>query len=94
MELIQINLILPQQLRKLIGDQTSVEIMGDKIYDVIEQLDLVYPTFKERLIDEDGEIKPYFNLFLGTLNIKDLEGIETKIYQGDTIRLILSRAGG
>jgi molybdopterin synthase sulfur carrier subunit len=39
-------------------------------------------------------MRAFVNLFLGQDNIKDLQGLETPLSEGDTLRLIPSIAGG
>jgi adenylyltransferase/sulfurtransferase len=46
------------------------------------------------LFNEGGELRPFVNLFVGESNIKDLQGVDTPIKDGDRIMLIPSIAGG
>jgi sulfur-carrier protein adenylyltransferase/sulfurtransferase len=45
-------------------------------------------------LQRHGDLRNFVNLFLGENNIKDLQGLETPLNEGDTLRLIPSIAGG
>ena len=53
-----------------------------------------YPTLEQHLYSSKGELRAFVNLFLGENNIKDLQGLDTPLNEGDTLRLIPSIAGG
>ncbi len=53
-----------------------------------------FPALKQHLFNGDDEMRPFVNLFLGENNVKDLQGLETPLNDGDTLRLIPSIAGG
>jgi hypothetical protein len=53
-----------------------------------------FPTIKPHLFNDGGELRPFVNLFLGENNIKDLQGVNTPITDGDKLVLIPSIAGG
>jgi molybdopterin converting factor small subunit len=53
-----------------------------------------YPTLEQHLYNGHGDLRNFVNLFLGENNIKDLQGLETPLNEGDTLRLIPSIAGG
>jgi adenylyltransferase/sulfurtransferase len=46
------------------------------------------------LFNDSGELRPFVNLFVGENNIKDLQGVNTPIQDGDKLVLIPSIAGG
>jgi len=48
----------------------------------------------ETVLKQDGTLRSFVNLFLAGTNIKDLDGLQTKLEPGDTLRLVPSIAGG
>ncbi len=60
----------------------------------LNDLTVQFPAIKPHLFNEGGELRPFVNLFVGEHNIKDLQGVETPIKDGDKIMLIPSIAGG
>ncbi|MCK8522363.1 MoaD/ThiS family protein [Aquimarina sp. D1M17] len=89
-----VSLKFPTQFSKFIDDQKSIQFKGNRVADLLDHLDIEYGSVKERLLEEDGQVKPYINLFLENKNINVLKGLETEVNDGSCISLLLSRAGG
>jgi molybdopterin converting factor small subunit len=84
----------PSQFSSYINNEKTAEFDGDKIADLLEHLEDTFGNVKERIMEDDGKLRPYINFFVGAKNIKDKEGLNTLIENGDKITLLLSRAGG
>lgn len=89
------KLRFPSQLSRFINNAESVQFNGDKIVDLFEHLETTYTNVKERVF-EDGEqqLRPYFNVFIGKQNINTMDGIYSVIPEGETVSILLARAGG
>lgn len=61
---------------------------------LLEELGARYPLFARRVRDERGEVRRYVNIFLGPDNIRDLEGLESTLDQGQEVLIMQSVAGG
>jgi len=85
---------IPTPLRSYTNGQSEVNINGSNISDALTDLTSQYPTIKPHLFNEGGELRPFVNLFIGENNIKDLQGVDTPIKDGDRLVLIPSIAGG
>jgi len=85
---------IPTPLRPYTSGQAEVEVHGIKINEVFDDLITQYPTLKSHLYDAAGKMRPFVNVFLGEHNIKDLQGMDTPIREGDRLMLIPSIAGG
>jgi molybdopterin converting factor small subunit len=95
MKLTAVKINFPAQVAKFINNETSVEFEGDRVVDLIDALDQKYGNFKQRLFEDDGrQVRPYFNFFIGKKNINMLDGIYTAIPEGETVSILLARAGG
>ena len=71
-----------------------MNIRGSNIADALTDLTTQYPSIKPHLFNEGGELRPLVNLFVGENNIKDRQGVDTPIQDGDRLVLIPSIAGG
>ena len=69
-------------------------INGSNISDALNDLTTQYPALKPHLFNDGGDLRPFVNLFVGENNIKDLQGVNTPIKDGEKIMLIPSIAGG
>lgn len=85
---------IPTPLRKLTKDQAEVEATGSTIRDVVDDLDKQFPGFKERMCDDQGELRRFVNVYVGEEDIRFLKGLETEIPSGELVSIIPAVAGG
>lgn len=85
---------IPTPLRPYTDGQSEVSVDGSNISDALTDLTTQYPALKPHLFNEGGQLRPFVNLFIGEDNIKDLQGVDTPITDGDRLVLIPSIAGG
>lgn len=91
----RVKLKFPTQLSKFINHADTVHFEGGRVIDLIDSLESIYGNVKERLMEEENtRIRPYFNLFIGRNNINTLEGLYSVIPEGETLSILLARAGG
>jgi adenylyltransferase/sulfurtransferase len=88
------TLRIPTPLRAYTSGKSEVTVTGANIADALTDLTTQYPAIKPHLFNEGSELRPFVNLFVGESNIKDLQGVDTPIKDGDRIMLIPSIAGG
>jgi molybdopterin converting factor small subunit len=88
------TLKIPTPLRYYTNGQAEVAVNGTDVATAMRNLVEQYPTLEQHLYNGKGEMRAFVNLFLGQDNIKDLQGLETPLNDGDTLRLIPSIAGG
>jgi adenylyltransferase/sulfurtransferase len=88
------TLRIPTPLRAYTSGKSEVNVSGAKISDVLTDLTAQFPALQPHLFNDGGELRPFVNLFVGESNIKDLQGMDTLIKEGDKIMLIPSIAGG
>ena len=88
------TLRIPTPLRTYTSGKSEVIVSGAKISEALKDLTTQFPAIKPHLFNEGGDLRPFVNLFVGENNIKDLQGVDTPIKDGDKIMLIPSIAGG
>jgi molybdopterin converting factor small subunit len=81
-------------LRYYTNGNAEVAVIGATVEAAMRNLVEQYPTLEQHLYNGKGDMRAFVNLFLGEDNIKDLQGFETPLKDGDTLRLIPSIAGG
>ncbi len=89
-----ITVRIPTPLRKLTADKETVEAAGDTIQGLIEDLETKYPGLKERLCDEQGELRRFVNIYLNDEDIRFAQGRATAVKDGDEVSIIPAIAGG
>jgi molybdopterin synthase sulfur carrier subunit len=85
---------IPQVLQKLTENKSEVEIEGENIGEVIDNLEKNYKGIKERICDEDGKIRRFINIYVNNEDIRFLDGANTKLKDGDEVSIIPAIAGG
>lgn len=85
---------IPTPLRKLTADQGEVKAEGKNIQDLIQSLNGHYPGLRERLVDEQGEVRRFVNIYVNEEDIRFLKGKETLLNDGDVVSIVPAIAGG
>lgn len=85
---------IPTPLRKLSGDRDEINVTASDINELIEELDKECPGIKDRICDEDGNVRRFINLYVNNEDIRFLNGKNTKLDQNDNISIIPAIAGG
>jgi sulfur-carrier protein len=91
---VSVRIRIPTPLRKLTRDQAEVESNGGTIRDVVEDLEKQFPGFKERMCDDQGELRRFVNVYVGEEDIRFLKGLDTEIPEGELVSIIPAVAGG
>lgn len=85
---------IPQPLRGLTGDQSTVEASGGSLGAVIADLETSYPGVKERLLDDGGEIRRFVNIYVNGDDVRFIEGLDSSLKDGDEVSIVPAVAGG
>jgi molybdopterin synthase sulfur carrier subunit len=85
---------IPTTLRPLSGGASTVEVEAGALSDVIKALDAAYPGFADRLLDEDGNLRRFVNVFVDDDDVRYLDGLNTNVPDGQTVSIIPAVAGG
>lgn len=84
---------IPTPLRTLTGGEEQVSAAGANVKELVDNLEVKFPGIKERIADEKG-IRRFVNVYLGDEDIRFLDGLDTKLEDGDEISIVPAIAGG
>jgi molybdopterin converting factor small subunit len=84
---------IPTTMRPLAGGATTIDVEAGTLADVISALEAGHPGFAERLLD-DGALRRFVNVFVDDDDVRYLDGLDTKVPDGQTISIIPAVAGG
>ncbi len=87
------NIKIPTPLRVYTGNNAQVSVTGDTIRAVLADLTTQYPELRPHLFNGEA-LRSFVNVFLGEEDIRFLNGLDTEISEGDSLRIIPSIAGG
>jgi molybdopterin converting factor small subunit len=91
---VSVSVRIPTTLRTLTGGQSEVSLEGANVRDVLASLDGAHPGFADRLLDDDGKLRRFVNVFVADDDIRFLEGLDTPVPDGETVSIIPAVAGG
>ena len=89
-----IKVRIPTPLRPMTGGKNEVEIAGKSVAEIIENLSSAHPGIKERICDDQGEVRRFINIYVIEEDIRFLTGKETPLKDGDEMSIIPAIAGG
>lgn len=85
---------IPTTMRPISGGNSTVEVEGATLRDVLAALDAAHNGFKDRLFDEAGDLHKFVNIFVSDDDVRYLQGLDTPVKDGDTVSIIPAVAGG
>jgi molybdopterin synthase sulfur carrier subunit len=88
------NVRIPTPLRKLTNNEEVVEVNAATVAAAFVELQSRYPGIKERLMDENGEVRRFVNVYVNEEDIRFLQNQQTPLKDGDEVSIIPAIAGG
>jgi sulfur-carrier protein len=85
---------LPSQLRSLVGGEGVVPVEATTVREAIWAVDAAHPGLAARVLDDDGSLRRFVNVFVVDEDVRFLDGLETAVTSGDTVSLVPAVAGG
>lgn len=85
---------VPTPLRRMTNGQGKVEIDSGTMGEIVERLEAAYPGFKARLVDENGDLRYFVNIYLNGEDVRFLQGLDTSTKSGDEVSIVPAVAGG
>lgn len=90
-----ISVHVPTALRAHVNDQAQVELEeAGTIREILDRLVAQHPSLRGRLLDDEGELNKFVNVYVNDEDVRFLENLSTAVKAGDTITLVPSIAGG
>ena len=84
---------IPSPMREQAGGNTEVAVHGDTVKAALADLVRQYPALESKLFDQ-GELRPYVNVFVNDEDIRFLDEMETALSDGVIVALVPAVAGG
>jgi molybdopterin converting factor small subunit len=85
---------IPTQLRPLTGGAGEVEVEASTVREAIKVLEGDYPGIEPRLLDDQGSLRRFVNIFVADEDVRFLQGLDTALGEGSTLSIIPAVAGG
>lgn len=85
---------IPTPLRKFTDGEAQVAVEGGNLRAVIDNLQARHPGLGERLLDDDGQLRRFVNVFVRDEDVRFQQGLDTELEDGDTVSIVPAVAGG
>ncbi|MEO3749083.1 MoaD/ThiS family protein [Streptomyces sp. B6B3] len=88
-----IEVRIPTILRSYTDGQKAVSGTGETLRELFADLEAHHPGIQDRLVD-DGRLRRFVNVYLNDEDVRFLDGIATKLSDGDSVTILPAVAGG
>ena len=85
---------IPTPLQKLVGDQAEVSVEAGTLREAVDQLAEQNADVKTRLLDENGELRRFVNVYVNEEDVRFLQKLDTPLKDGDEVSIVPAIAGG
>ncbi len=88
-----IEVRIPTILRQYTGGEKAVEGTGDTLAELFADLETRHSGIEARIVD-GGQLRRFVNVYLNDEDVRFLDGINTKLSDGDNVTILPAVAGG
>jgi MoaD family protein len=87
---------IPSYLAEFAKGQTALTLdtTGRTVRDLLADLWRQYPALRDRVVDEQSEVRQHINIFVGEDAIRHASGLDTPVSQNDEIMIVPAVSGG
>jgi sulfur-carrier protein len=91
---VPVEVKIPTAIRAHADGQPSVSVDGSTVGEVFSALVEQYPGLRGNLLDDAGGLHRFVNVYKDDDDIRYLEGLDTKVDDGDVLSILPAVAGG
>ena len=85
---------IPTILRPLAGGSSELTVEGSTLSDVLTSLEAAAPGIGARVLDDDGKLRRFVNVYVDDDDVRFAAGLETPVRDGGVVSIIPAVAGG
>jgi MoaD family protein len=91
---VSVRVKVPTIMRRHTGDQAVVEGAGSTVSEVLTDLDSRHHGMLASVVDDDGALRRFVNVYVNDEDVRYLGGLETEVGDGDVVSILPAVAGG
>ena len=88
------TVVIPTPLRKFTNNTARLQVQANDVSGVVNELTHNFPELKRHLLDEQGNIRSFVNVFVGDDDIRNLQQGQTPVKEETVISIVPAIAGG
>jgi MoaD family protein len=89
-----ITVQVPGPLRDCCAGAPELEVSAASVRAVLDELERRHPALHRSVCDETGAVRRHVNLFVNTQHMRDRNGLDTPLAQGDVLVILPAVSGG
>ena len=89
-----VSVRVPTILRTYTAGESEVSASGTTLAEVLDDLDANYTGIKARVLDDEGNLRRFVNVYVGNDDVRFLDNLEIPTPDGTQISVIPAVAGG
>jgi sulfur-carrier protein len=89
-----VSVRIPTILRSYTSGESEVKAEGGTLREVIADLDANYSGIAGRILDDEGKIRRFVNVYVGDEDVRFAQGLDTATPAGAQVSVIPAVAGG
>ncbi len=91
-----VRFLIPGPLQPFANGRPAVAIEASPrtVGDALAALGALHPGLRERVVTEQGAVRPHVNVFVADVNIRDAQGLATRVPEGCEIAILPAVSGG
>jgi len=83
------TIFMPSPLRPFTGGEGAVEVDAATVGEALDLLTRLHPDLRNRLFNDEGQLRPFVNLYLNSDDVRHLPRKEaTPVQPSDTLAII------
>lgn len=89
-----ITVLVPGPLQPACGGASRLQVPAATVREVLEEIERRYPPLYRSVCDERGEVRRHVNLFVNSSHVRDRDGLDTALENGDAVTILPAVSGG
>jgi molybdopterin converting factor small subunit len=85
---------IPTPLRPFTGGNEEVTLAGATVAELVATLKSDLPDLAGRILDADGNVRRFINLYVDDTDIRTLDGTDTALTDASVVAIVPAIAGG
>lgn len=92
----RVTFVLPGPLHSLAGgrQEVTVDAATPRVADALAALWIVHPALRNRVMTEEGRLRPHVNVFVGRESVRFTGGLDTPLRDGAPVAILPAVSGG
>lgn len=85
---------IPTPLRTFTKGADEVRVRAESVQEALLNLGETCPGILDRILDKNGKVRSFVNVYVGSSDVRSLQGLATRLADGAVLSIVPAVAGG